>query len=56
MIFEPMLNTDRYLSSDVIADFDMFCEMSDVIVANRVDVRIKKYREKLYTRDIFERD
>ncbi|WP_428260217.1 UDP binding domain-containing protein [Gallibacter sp. Marseille-QA0791] len=56
VIFEPMINTERYLSSDVIADFDIFCEMSDVIVANRVDARIKKYREKLYTRDIFERD
>ena len=56
VIFEPMLNMERYLSSDVIADFDMFCEMSDVIVANRVDARIKKYREKLYTRDIFGRD
>ena len=30
--------------------------MSDVIVANRVDERIKAYGDKLYTRDLFERD
>ena len=56
VIFEPMLDMERFLSADVVADFEEFCRMSDVIVANRVDERIKAYGDKLYTRDLFERD
>ena len=56
VIFEPMIDMERFLSADVVADFEEFCSMIDVIVANRVDERIKAYGDKLYTRDIFERD
>ena len=56
VIFEPMIDMERFLSADVVADFEEFCSMSDAIVANRVDERIKAYGDKLYTRDIFERD
>lgn len=56
VIFEPMIDMERFRSADVIADFEEFCSMSDVIVANRVDERIKAFGDKLYTRDIFERD
>lgn len=56
VIFEPMIDMERFLSADVVEDFEEFCRMSDVIVANRVDERIKAYGDKLYTRDIFERD
>ena len=56
VIFEPMIDMERFLSADVVADFEEFCRMSDVIVANRVDERIKAFEDKLYTRDIFERD
>lgn len=56
VIFEPRIDMERFLSADVVADFEEFCRMSDVIVANRVDERIKAYGDKLYTRDIFERD
>lgn len=56
VIFEPMIDMERFLSADVVADFDAFCRMSDVIVANRVDDRIKAHGDKLYTRDLFERD
>lgn len=56
VIFEPMLKIERFLSSDVIVDFREFCNMSDVIIANRVDDKIKAFKDKLYTRDVFERD
>lgn len=56
VIFEPMLEIERFLSADVINDFDEFCELCDVIVANRVDEKVKAHSDKLYTRDIFERD
>ena len=56
ILFEPMLQIERFLSADVIRDFDEFIERSDVIIANRMDERIKEYQDKVYTRDIFERD
>ena len=56
VIFEQMIDMERFLSADVVADFEEFCRMSDVIVANRVDDRIKAHGDKLYTRDLFERD
>lgn len=56
IIFEPMLDIERFLSVDVLNDFDKFVERSDLIVANRVDEQIKKYSDRVYTRDLFERD
>lgn len=56
VIYEPMIDMERFLSADVVADFEEFCRISDVIVANRVDDRIKAHGDKLYTRDLFERD
>lgn len=56
ILFEPMLQIERFLSADVVRDFDEFTERSDVIIANRMDEQIKKYQDKVYTRDIFERD
>ncbi len=37
-------------------DFDSFVKEADLIVSNRPDEKISPYREKLYTRDIFNRD
>ncbi len=56
ILFEPMLQMERFLSADVIADFEEFAERSDVISANRMDDRIREFQDKIYTRDIFERD
>ena len=56
ILFEPMLKIERFLSADVIMDFNEFIKRSDVIIANRMDERIKEYQDKVYTRDIFERD
>lgn len=56
VIYEPMIDLPRYLSADVINDFDTFTAVSDVIVANRVDETVKKHMDKVYTRDLFERD
>ena len=56
ILFEPMLQMERFLSADVIADFEEFAERSDVIIANRMDDQIREFQDKVYTRDIFERD
>ena len=56
VIFDPSLKTDTFENSKVIRDFDEFCNMSDVIVANRMDNMLSDVKEKVYTRDIYFRD
>jgi len=56
VIYDPSLKTDTFENSKVIRDFDEFCNMSDVIVANRMDNMLSDVKEKVYTRDIYFRD
>ena len=56
VIFDPSLKTDTFENSKVIRDFNEFCSMSDVIVANRMDNMLSDVKEKVYTRDIYFRD
>lgn len=56
VVFEPALQEDNFYNSRVIKDFDEFKEISDVIVANRLDDEIKDVVDKVYTRDLFSRD
>ena len=56
VIFDPSLRTDTFENSRVIRDFKEFCQVSDVIVANRMDESLKDVADKVYTRDIYFRD
>ena len=56
VIYDPSLKTDTFENSKVIRDFNEFCSMSDVIVANRMDAMLSDVKEKVYTRDIYFRD
>lgn len=56
VIFEPSLKEATFFSSRVISDFEEFCQLSDVIVANRLGSELKKVEGKVYTRDLFSRD
>ena len=56
LLFEPTLNAASFNECPVLENFDDFISQSDIILANRLDETIIKYNEKVYTRDLFERD
>lgn len=56
VIYEPALEEDEFYRSKVIKDFDDFKSMCDVIVANRMSDELKDVEDKVYTRDLYQRD
>lgn len=53
VIYEPSWHENAYEQIPVLNDFEKFCDMCNVIVANRDSRRLDCVREKVYTRDLF---
>ena len=57
IIYEPGLQDgDRVYGNLVVNDLEAFKTRSSVIVANRFDKKLRDVAEKMYSRDLFERD
>ena len=56
-IFEPMILHKNAISGTVLCnDLKKLYDKCDIILANRVENDLLPYIDKVYTRDIFERD
>ena len=56
VIYEPALKEDTFFNSKVIRDFEEFKNVSEVIIANRMEEALNNVKEKVYTRDLYTRD
>ena len=53
IIHEPTLKKKEFNECHVVNDFDEFVNKSDIVLCNRIDDKIKKHSDKIYTRDLF---
>lgn len=56
IIYEPMLKEDHFSNYKIVRNLEEFKEISDIIVANRIDDDIKDAIDKIYSRDLYSRD
>jgi len=53
LVYEPELKADDFFGSKVMTNLKEFKELSDVIVANRMDDSLEDVIEKCFSRDVF---
>lgn len=56
IIYEPTLKAEQFNNCKVINNFEEFSNKSDVILANRLEEKLKVVKHKVYTRDLYSRD
>jgi UDPglucose 6-dehydrogenase len=53
VVYEPIIENDKFFNSKVIKDLSYFKKISNVIVSNRMSVELNDVNEKVYSRDLY---
>lgn len=56
VVYEPLLNEERFFNSEVTRELDSFKSRCDVIIANRMVDELNDVSDKVFTRDLFGND
>ena len=56
VIYEPTIKENTFNGFEVIHDLELFKDISNTIIVNRVDNELNDVKNIIYTRDIFSRD
>lgn len=56
VVYEPVLEEEKFFNSRVVKNLEEFKNMCDVIVSNRLSCELEDVKEKVYTRDLFGKD
>ena len=56
LIYEPLILENTFNGVDVVKDLELFLNKCDLIISNRYDKELAKFKNKVYTRDIYLRD
>ena len=56
VVYEPVSKEDKFFNSKVVKDIEEFKKECDIIVSNRLSKELFDVEEKVYTRDLFNRD
>ena len=53
IIFEPNINDNSFMGIEAINDLKTFKKITDIIIANRIDINLDDVLDKVYTRDLY---
>jgi UDPglucose 6-dehydrogenase len=56
VIYEPLIEDHRYYDIEVVKDLSLFLKQTDLIVSNRFYNELENVKNKVYTRDLFNKD
>lgn len=56
VVYEPVLKEESFFNSKIIRNLEEFKNVSDIIVSNRLSQELFDVKDKVYTRDLFNRD
>jgi len=56
VVYEPTISKHEFDGFRIVNEFNDFVNMCDVIVSNRFEDELSDFQDKVYTRDIFNRD
>ena len=56
IIYEPIIDDRKFMGLNIIQNFDEFVSSASLILANRYNQELEPFLEKIFTRDIFQKN